>query len=157
MERMLELPQLVLPLTLVILFFYNLHASRHSLCMMRKGSSLFALPTAEADILNKKIGAKKNWSGQYIVDCNAIPDLPAMSISFGGKPFVLTAEDYVLQVQTGGSAAQCVSGFMGLDVRTLAKKPLSRAYLWCRFPLLWDPYGSLVMFSSAVTTPFTTL
>jgi hypothetical protein len=33
---------------------------------------------------------------------------------------VLKGEDYVLQVSSGGGAApQCVSGFMGLDVRIL--------------------------------------
>jgi hypothetical protein len=130
----------------------------HHVLIWLIGSSLFALPTAEADILNKKIGAKKNWSGQYIVDCNAIPDLPDMSISFGGKSFVLTAEDYVLQVQTGGSAAQCVSGFMGLDVRIICQETFEFClYLFYRFPLLWAHSGSLVMYSSADTTPFTTL
>jgi saccharopepsin len=83
------------------------------------GSSLFALPTAEAEIINKKLGGKKNWSGQYVIDCESIPDLPDLSLGFGGKQFVLTAEDYILQVSTGfvaGGQSQCVSGFMGLDI-----------------------------------------
>ena len=84
------------------------------------GSSLFALPTTEADAINKKIGGRKNWSGQYVVDCDTIPSLPALSLGFGGKQFILKGEDYVLQVQSGSlddskSASQCVSGFMGLD------------------------------------------
>ncbi|TPX49686.1 hypothetical protein SeLEV6574_g01315 [Synchytrium endobioticum] len=82
------------------------------------GSSLFALPTAEADIINQLIGGKRNMNGQYIVDCAAINSLPELGIKFGGKEFPLQGKDYVLRVSAGpiGGGDQCVSGFMGLDI-----------------------------------------
>ena len=53
--------------------------------------------------------------GESIVDCKKIPDMPPVDIVLGGKKFMLTAEDYVLQVGSG-KQKECVSGFMGLDV-----------------------------------------
>ncbi|KAI8324206.1 endopeptidase [Martensiomyces pterosporus] len=75
------------------------------------GSSLLVLPTTLADLLNKQIGAKKNFAGQYVVDCSKIPSLPPFTLQFGGKPYTLNADDYILNVQ-----GQCISGFMGMDV-----------------------------------------
>ncbi|KAJ1884685.1 aspartic proteinase precursor, partial [Kickxella alabastrina] len=75
------------------------------------GSSLLVLPTTLSDMINKEIGAKKNFAGQYIVDCATVPSLPPFTLQFGGKEYALDAEDYVLNVQ-----GQCVSGFMGMDI-----------------------------------------
>ncbi|PVV02233.1 hypothetical protein BB560_003321 [Smittium megazygosporum] len=75
------------------------------------GTSLIALPSDLADIINKQIGGKKNFAGQYIVDCATVPNLPDFSMTYGGKKFVLKGSDYVLNVQ-----GQCMSGFMGLDI-----------------------------------------
>uniref|UniRef100_A0A0C9S9Q7 TSA: Wollemia nobilis Ref_Wollemi_Transcript_7033_2031 transcribed RNA sequence n=1 Tax=Wollemia nobilis TaxID=56998 RepID=A0A0C9S9Q7_9CONI len=54
-------------------------------------------------------------NGESIVDCNQISSMPAVSFSIGGNKFKLTPDQYVLKVGEG-AAAQCVSGFMGLDV-----------------------------------------
>jgi len=75
------------------------------------GSSLFAVPSVVSDLINKLIGGKKNFAGQYIVDCDKVPNLPDLTLTFNGKPFTLTAEQYILQAQK-----QCISGFMGLDI-----------------------------------------
>ncbi|KAJ2797803.1 aspartic proteinase precursor [Coemansia guatemalensis] len=75
------------------------------------GSSLLVLPTMMADLLNKEIGAKKNFAGQYTVDCDKIPSLPPFTLQFDGKKYALDAEDYILNVQ-----GQCISGFMGMDI-----------------------------------------
>ncbi|KAJ2504275.1 aspartic proteinase precursor [Coemansia sp. RSA 2052] len=75
------------------------------------GSSLLVVPTQLADLINKAIGAKKNFAGQYIVDCKLVPSLPPFTLQMGGKDYVLDAEDYVLNVQ-----GQCISGFMGMDI-----------------------------------------
>lgn len=75
------------------------------------GSSLLIAPTTVADLINHELGAKKNWAGQYTLDCSAVPSLPEFCFVFAGKDFCLTAEDYVLQVQD-----QCISGFMGMDI-----------------------------------------
>jgi len=75
------------------------------------GTSLIALPTDTAEIINAEIGAKKSWSGQYTVDCDRISELPELTFNFGGKDFTITGEDYILQVQ-----GTCVSAFTGLDM-----------------------------------------
>lgn len=81
------------------------------------GSSLFALPTEESEAINKQIGGKKNFNGQYIVDCAIVSSLPKLALQFGGKKFELAGEDYILKVSSPfGGGEQCVSGFMGLDI-----------------------------------------
>ncbi|KAI9506027.1 aspartic proteinase precursor [Coemansia spiralis] len=75
------------------------------------GSSLLVVPTTLAELINKKIGAKKNFAGQYTVECSTVPSLPPFTLQFGGKNYKLDAEDYILNVQ-----GQCISGFMGMDI-----------------------------------------
>lgn len=41
--------------------------------------------------------------------------MPTVSFVLAGKPFVLTAEQYVLQVSADGET-ECISGFMGIDL-----------------------------------------
>ncbi|KAJ3068320.1 Vacuolar protease A [Podochytrium sp. JEL0797] len=78
------------------------------------GSSLIVVPIADAESINTAIGAKKNAQGQWTIDCSLIPSLPSISITIGGVPHVLDAQDYVLNLGGGGSG--CVSGFMGMDL-----------------------------------------
>jgi len=54
------------------------------------GTSLFAIPTKEAEIINKRIGAVKQNSGQYMVDCNSLDSLPNIELYFNGHSFSLT-------------------------------------------------------------------
>jgi len=75
------------------------------------GTSLIALPTDVAEIINKEIGATKSWNGQYTVDCAKIADLPPLTFTFGGKDYQIEASDYILNVQNS-----CISSFMGLDI-----------------------------------------
>jgi|SRR6266498_872170 len=60
------------------------------------GSSLMAVPTVVADLINRQIGAKKNFAGQYVIDCDKIPGLPDFSLQFNGKLFTLTGYEYIL-------------------------------------------------------------
>jgi len=82
------------------------------------GTSLFAIPTKEADIINKRIGAVKQNSGQYMVDCSTLDSLPNIELVFNGHSFSLTPKQYVLEVGGGlfGGENQCISGFMGIDI-----------------------------------------
>lgn len=75
------------------------------------GTSLIAVPTTISDLINKQIGAKKNFAGQYVVDCEKVPSLPDFSFQFNGKLFTLKGSDYVLKAQN-----QCISAFMGFDI-----------------------------------------
>ncbi|KAF9401172.1 Vacuolar protease A, partial [Podila epigama] len=74
------------------------------------GSSLIVLQTALAEMINKQLGAKKNYAGQYTIDCSAVPSLPEFSFFFGKTKYTLQGSDYVLNA--GGN---CISGFMGMD------------------------------------------
>ncbi|KDN51374.1 putative PEP4-aspartyl protease [Tilletiaria anomala UBC 951] len=75
------------------------------------GTSLIALPTDVAEILNKEIGATKSWNGQYTIDCEKVKSLPNLTFTFDGKQYPLGPEDYILNVQ-----GSCLSSFMGLDM-----------------------------------------
>lgn len=75
------------------------------------GTSLIALPTNMAEMINTQIGAKKSWNGQYQVDCSAVPNLPDLTLYFDGVPYVLKGTDYILEVQ-----GTCISAFTGLDM-----------------------------------------
>ena len=75
------------------------------------GTSLIALPTDIAEMLNTQIGAKKSWNGQYTVDCNTVPKLPDLTFYLGGKPYPLKGTDYILNVQ-----GSCLSAFTGMDI-----------------------------------------
>ncbi|PKA62492.1 Aspartic proteinase oryzasin-1 [Apostasia shenzhenica] len=61
--------------------------------------------------------------GESAVDCGSLASMPNISFTIGGKPFLLTPEQYVLQIGVG-IAAQCFSGFTALDV------PPPRGPLW---------------------------
>ncbi|KAJ2804501.1 aspartic proteinase precursor [Coemansia helicoidea] len=72
------------------------------------GTSMLELPVDVANMLNEKIGAKKNHIGLYILDCASVPSLPPFSLTFGGVTYTLDAKDYVRNVE-----GYCVSGFKG--------------------------------------------
>lgn len=74
------------------------------------GTSLIALPSTLAELLNKEIGAKKGFNGQYTVECDKRDSLPDISFSLSGYDFAITAFDYILEVQ-----GSCISSFMGMD------------------------------------------
>ncbi|KAK7516122.1 putative vacuolar protease A [Phyllosticta citricarpa] len=74
------------------------------------GTSLIALPSTLAELLNKEIGAKKSFNGQYTVDCDKRDGLPDLTFALSGHNFTISAFDYILEVQ-----GSCISAFMGMD------------------------------------------
>lgn len=75
------------------------------------GTSLIALPSDLAELLNKEMGAKKGYNGQYSIDCAARDSLPDVSFKLNGYDFSITPYDYVLEV-----SGSCISTFMGMDI-----------------------------------------
>jgi len=75
------------------------------------GTSLIALPTTLAELLNKEIGAKKGYNGQYTIECDKRDSLPDASFTLSGYNFTITPYDYILEVQ-----GSCISSFMGMDI-----------------------------------------
>ncbi|KAJ5827069.1 hypothetical protein N7447_003832 [Penicillium robsamsonii] len=74
------------------------------------GTSLIALPSTMAELLNKEIGATKGFTGQYSVECDKRDSLPDLTFTLGGHKFTIGPYDYVLEVQ-----GSCISSFMGMD------------------------------------------
>jgi len=74
------------------------------------GTSLIALPSTIAELLNVAIGAKKGWNGQYSVDCATRDSLPDLTFTLTGHNFTIGSYDYILEVQ-----GSCISTFMGMD------------------------------------------
>lgn len=74
------------------------------------GTSLIALPSTLADLLNKEIGAKKGFNGQYSVECNKRDSLPDLTFTLSGHNFTIGPFDYILEV-----SGSCISAFMGMD------------------------------------------
>ncbi|TPX18224.1 uncharacterized protein E0L32_002733 [Thyridium curvatum] len=74
------------------------------------GTSLIALPSNLAEMLNAEMGAKKGYNGQYTVDCAKRDSLPDVTFSLSGYNFSITPYDYILEV-----SGSCISTFMGMD------------------------------------------
>ncbi|KAL3276586.1 hypothetical protein HHI36_011958 [Cryptolaemus montrouzieri] len=80
------------------------------------GTSLLTGPSKDIRTLNKAIGAiEVPLTGEYIIPCDRIDDLPNVEFILGGKSFVLEGKDYVLVEEENGEKS-CLSGFMGMDI-----------------------------------------
>merc|ERR1712014_252944 len=64
-----------------------------------------------AELLNKEIGAKKSFNGQYTVECEKRDELPDLTFTLSGYNFTIGPHDYILEVQ-----GSCISSFMGFDI-----------------------------------------
>lgn len=75
------------------------------------GTSLIVLPSTLAELLNKEIGAKKGFNGQYTIECEKRDSLPDLSFKLSGYDFAITPYDYILEVQ-----GSCISTFTAMDI-----------------------------------------
>ncbi|CCF59651.1 hypothetical protein KAFR_0H02420 [Kazachstania africana CBS 2517] len=74
------------------------------------GTSLITLPSGLAEILNAQIGARKNWSGQYVLDCSRRSTLPDITFNLGGSNFSIGPYDYTLE-----ASGTCISAIVPMD------------------------------------------
>lgn len=79
------------------------------------GTSLITGPTEEIRALNKAVGGFPLLTGQYLIQCSKIPELPTVSFSLGGVWFNLTGQDYVVKILQS-DVGLCLLGFQALDI-----------------------------------------
>ncbi|KAL7005735.1 aspartic proteinase precursor [Cystobasidiomycetes sp. EMM_F5] len=111
------------------------------------GTSLIAMPSDIAELINNEIGAKKSWNGQYqLSSCSQRDSLPPVTFKFSGRDYALSAKDYILEVQ-----GTCISPFFGLDM------PPSVGNLWIvgdtflrRYMTVYDLEKNAVGFAESV-------
>jgi len=96
------------------------------------GTSLLAGPKDAVSKIATAAGATSLMGKEYIVDCSKVSSLPDLSITLGGKPFTLTANDYVIQMQ-----GQCLFAFMGIDI------PAPAGPLWIMGDVFMRKYYSV--------------
>merc|ERR1712193_331675 len=96
------------------------------------GTSLLAGPQDMVSKIATAAGATSLMGKEYIVDCSKVSSLPALSITLGGKPFTLTANDYIIQMQ-----GQCLFAFTGLDI------PAPNGPLWIMGDVFMRKYYSV--------------
>jgi len=75
------------------------------------GTSLIVLPSTLAELLNKEIGAKKGYNGQYSIECEKRDSLPDLTFRLSGLDFSITPYDYILEVQ-----GSCISTITPMDI-----------------------------------------
>ncbi|KAB5542406.1 vacuolar protease A precursor [Coniochaeta sp. 2T2.1] len=74
------------------------------------GTSLIALPSQLAEMINAEMGAKKGYNGQYSIDCSKRDSLPDVTFGLSGYNFTIGPYDYILEV-----SGSCISSFFGMD------------------------------------------
>ncbi|XP_010577952.1 PREDICTED: renin [Haliaeetus leucocephalus] len=79
------------------------------------GASYITGPAGPISVLMKAIGAAEMAEGEYVVDCDQVPQLPNISFHLGGKAYTLSGSAYVLRQSQYGEDI-CVVAFSGLDI-----------------------------------------
>ncbi|KAI1304951.1 Lysosomal aspartic protease [Halotydeus destructor] len=83
--------------------------------IISSANTRFALPSAQVEALNKKIGAKISPElapGTYTLDCTTLSQLPTLTFVLGGRKFDFLPTDYVI---VDSEEMYCISGFTGID------------------------------------------
>jgi len=55
-------------------------------------------------------------SGQNVVDCDKLDELPTITFNLNGKEFPLQGSEYILELDAGGGNNICMLGISGMDI-----------------------------------------
>lgn len=77
------------------------------------GTSLLTGPSTIVATIAASIGASQMAPGRYTVPCNTTSSLPDITVSIGGRPWVLRPSDYIINDEN----VECILGMMGMDMR----------------------------------------
>ncbi len=106
-------------------------AGQNSFCedncyaIVDSGTSLIGGPKSVVHDLNRQLGAVEADFGEYMVDCDQVPYLPDISITFGGKTFGLSPKEYILKLRNDKSQWVCLTAFMTLDLHNSGPNSLN--------------------------------
>lgn len=99
------------------------------------GTALIIGPTKDVEIIRKKVGAQKDWTGQYVVDCNNLSKFPSLDFVIGKTIFQMTADDYILKYPEG-----CILGVFGVDMPSGPRWILGHTFMSKHYSVL--DYGN---------------
>lgn len=71
------------------------------------GTSFIDGPKEEVEAIHTILGATRTTSGYYQVDCDRIPNLPAITFYLSGNAFPLQGEEYTIRVPEDTGVTQC--------------------------------------------------
>lgn len=108
------------------------------------GTSLIAMPKAQAESVSSALGAKKMFTGQYTVDCATVSDLPDVVFTIDGTDYPLSSSEYVISAQ-----GTCLLGFMGFEIPNGPQYILGDVFMR-RYYTIFDEGNNQVMFGEAV-------
>ncbi|XP_020368736.1 gastricsin-like [Rhincodon typus] len=74
--------------------------------MVDTGTSLLTAPSQELEQLMQYIGAQQNQYGEFVVNCNAVGNLPSLTFVINGVDLTIPASAYIKQ-----SYDQCIAAF----------------------------------------------
>mmetsp|Transcript_11309 Transcript_11309/g.14884 ORF Transcript_11309/g.14884 Transcript_11309/m.14884 type:complete len:407 (-) Transcript_11309:193-1413(-) len=74
------------------------------------GTSLITGPKKEIAALAKAVGAKKNFVGEFTIDCDKLDSLPDIVFTIAGVEYAVPGSKAVIQAQ-----GTCLFAFMGAD------------------------------------------
>merc|ERR1712002_62514 len=81
------------------------------------GTSLIAGPKDEVKSIMQDLGAFPIIAGEWIINCNKVPDMPVVTFTLGGVDFDIQGSELVIEnVDPDTGSKICIVGILGLNL-----------------------------------------